>query len=94
MWSLPGGNLEFGETFEQCAKRELLEETGLRIANVHFIWACNSIFDAATHYVTVFMLGSLETVCCGPSLLPPFHLQHEQVFARMLHMRLLSQACV
>ncbi|MHB8438784.1 MAG: NUDIX hydrolase [Acidimicrobiales bacterium] len=29
-WSLPKGKLDAGETFEQCALREVLEETGYR----------------------------------------------------------------
>lgn len=30
-WATPGGSLEAGETYEDSARRELLEETGLRI---------------------------------------------------------------
>lgn len=35
MWSLPGGRLEAGETPEQAAEREIMEEVGLRVWRLH-----------------------------------------------------------
>lgn len=35
-WGLPGGYLDWDETVEECAKRELLEETGLTAEVVKF----------------------------------------------------------
>jgi ADP-ribose pyrophosphatase YjhB (NUDIX family) len=31
VWSFPGGHLEWGETLEDAARREVFEETGLRV---------------------------------------------------------------
>jgi ADP-ribose pyrophosphatase YjhB (NUDIX family) len=33
-WCIPGGVMEIGESFEQTAKRETLEETGLEVKNI------------------------------------------------------------
>jgi 8-oxo-dGTP diphosphatase len=30
-WSFPGGHLEYGEGIQECASRELFEETGIRL---------------------------------------------------------------
>mmetsp|Transcript_30608 Transcript_30608/g.78121 ORF Transcript_30608/g.78121 Transcript_30608/m.78121 type:complete len:145 (-) Transcript_30608:172-606(-) len=56
-WAVPGGHLELGESFEQCAVREIDEETAIQLdpSKVEFAWAVNSVFDAQRHYVTVFM---------------------------------------
>ncbi|TQS70659.1 NUDIX hydrolase [Ornithinibacillus gellani] len=36
-WGLPGGLMELGESTEEVAKREVLEETGLHIDNLHLL---------------------------------------------------------
>eukprot|EP00775_Hariotina_reticulata_P013099 gene13100-13227_t len=56
-WALPGGHLEHGETFEECAMREVLEETGVAIHNVQFAAAENVLFESGAHYVVIFMHG-------------------------------------
>jgi 8-oxo-dGTP diphosphatase len=57
-WSLPGGHLEFGESFEDAARREVMEETNLEIKNVRFGVVTNDIFtDENKHYVTIWMVS-------------------------------------
>ena len=55
-WSFPGGHLEFGESLEGCAMREVLEETGLTVRNPRIIGLTNDVFqESGKHYVTIFV---------------------------------------
>lgn len=39
VWLTPGGSLHPGESFEDALRREILEETGLNLAQVgHWVW--------------------------------------------------------
>jgi 8-oxo-dGTP diphosphatase len=61
-WALPGGHLEFGETPEQCAQREVLEETGLELHTFATGPYTNDVFTAEQrHYVTLFLLTRSST---------------------------------
>lgn len=57
-WAFPGGHLEYGESWEECAKREVKEETNLDIEDVCFLTATNDIFEKEEkHYITLFLVA-------------------------------------
>jgi 8-oxo-dGTP diphosphatase len=61
-WSFPGGHLEFGESWEGCAKREAMEEAGIELTNVRFATITNDIFEKeGKHYITIFVRADLES---------------------------------
>lgn len=58
-WATPGGHLELGESIEDCAKREVLEETGLIVDSIEKFTFTNDIFEKeGKHYVTLFVVVS------------------------------------
>ncbi len=57
----PGGHLEFGESFEECAIREVKEEVGFEIAKPSFLSLTNDVFvDTKKHYISIFMCASFS----------------------------------
>jgi 8-oxo-dGTP diphosphatase len=62
-WNFPGGHLELGETPEQCAIRETLEEVGIKITKVADGPWTNDIFEGSPtkQYITIYMLAEYES---------------------------------
>lgn len=40
-----------------------MEETGLAMTDVHFVWACSHVWDSGVHQVIIFMRGTPLEVC-------------------------------
>lgn len=52
-WAPPGGGLEFGELLEEALRREFLEETGLQVEPVKFLFGCE-LLKNPLHAVELF----------------------------------------
>ena len=69
-WSFPGGHLEFNETIEETAKRELKEETNLEIKTLTLGPYTEDFFEKEDkHYITIFVLA--DYVSGSPELMEP-----------------------
>lgn len=59
-YAFPGGHLEYMESFEDCAKRETMEEAGIKIKNVRFNCVSNVTSYAPKHYVHIGLVADWE----------------------------------
>ena len=55
-WTMPGGKVEFGETLIDACKREVLEETGMRVNKLKLISVADDIIEDA-HFITIGFLS-------------------------------------
>lgn len=92
-WAFPGGFMNMDETTEQCAIRELEEETGLKVNEVHQIGAYSKVDrDPRGRTVTVAYLAIIDVpmAVCGQddaakaqwfplSTLPKLAFDHEDI---------------
>ena len=68
-WHLPGGGLERGETFEDAARKELLEETGfepldaIELKSIHY----NTKASPRDHVALYICFGVREVTAFAPN---------------------------
>ncbi|RXH70094.1 hypothetical protein DVH24_007350 [Malus domestica] len=73
-FSFPGGHLEFGESFGECAAREVKEETGLDIEKIEVLKVTNNIFEdkgKLYHYVGIYVRAMLASPDQEPENVEP-----------------------
>jgi ADP-ribose pyrophosphatase len=62
LYEIPAGTLEEGESPEECAKRELIEETGYRAGKLERLGQCYMTPGYCTELIHFFVATDLEEV--------------------------------
>ena len=99
-WAFPGGFMNMDETTEECAIRELMEETGLKVEELHQIGAYSKVDrDPRGRTITVAYLAIIDkpVAVTGQddaakaewwpiNALPPLAFDHEDIMRDALEM--------
>ena len=56
-YAFPGGKMEIGESFVECAKREIMEECGIEIKNIRFQCLSNILQYPPNQYLHVGLVA-------------------------------------
>ena len=97
-WAFPGGFMDMDETTEQCAIRELEEETGLKVSEVQQIGAYSKVDrDPRGRTISVAYLARVDAPVTvkgqddaakadwfSLSALPPLAFDHEEIMHDVL----------
>jgi 8-oxo-dGTP pyrophosphatase MutT (NUDIX family) len=65
-WFMPGGAVRRGETLEQAARREALEETGIILRKTQFLGTFSSFIEGKSDHVSLFLCEDFDY----PAILP------------------------
>ncbi len=90
-WALPGGFVDYGESLEEAARREALEETGLHVRLVRQLHTYSRPDrDPRLHTISTVFLATAEGLPKGgddaaearvfpPGELPPLAFDHQEI---------------
>jgi phosphoglycolate phosphatase len=67
LWGIPGGKIKWGETSEAALRREILEETNLKISDIKFVLVQDCIRSKEFYRDEHFVLLNYTCRCTGKS---------------------------
>ena len=67
LWGIPGGKIKFGETSEAALRREILEETALKVTDIQFVLVQDCIHSKEFYRDAHFVLLNYTCRCVAKS---------------------------